>query len=141
VSLWSFSLILKRSNERKKCALRFVSVSYMYSVTTRRIIVLLWQARQVEGQRSDKIAAQLLFLLLSYFSHLYFPFILRFLFLLFLWFSRPYITFLRCSDVKPLSLTPFVTFITSDSSNRGDILVPLKYYFITRWGLLQQELI
>jgi len=33
------------------------------------------------------------------------PFIL---FLLFPCFTRPYITFLRCSDVKPLSLTTFI---------------------------------
>jgi len=55
---------------------------------------------------SDKVAAQsLLFLfttlifspLLSYYSTL--------LLLLFLCFPRPYITLLRCSDVKPLSLT------------------------------------
>jgi len=48
-------------------------------------------------------AAQLLFLfnfsitLLSYYPSL--------LFLLFLCFTRPYITFLRCLDVKPYSLT------------------------------------
>jgi len=36
------------------------------------------QVRTVEGQRSDKVAAQLLFLLLCYFSPLYFPIILLF---------------------------------------------------------------
>jgi len=63
------------------------------------------QVRQVERQRSDKVAAQ------SFLS-LYFPIFLPFtfllfysLFLLFLCFSRPYIILLRCLDVKPLSLT------------------------------------
>jgi len=63
------------------------------------------QARQVEGYRSDKVAAQsnlsfhvpIFHPLLSYYSAL--------LFLLFPCFTRPYITFLRCSDVKPISLT------------------------------------
>jgi len=45
---------------------------------------------------------------------LYFPIFLDFinsliysLLVLFLCFSRPYVTFLRCSDVNPLSLTQF----------------------------------
>jgi len=66
------------------------------------------QVRQVEGSRSDKVAAQ---------SNLSFnsPYFLS-LFLLFLCFSRPYVTFLRCLDEKPLSLTVISPFSVLYSS-------------------------
>jgi len=53
------------------------------------------------------------FSLLSYFSPLYFPIILLIYFSYFCGFSCPYITFLHCLDVKPLSLTLSVS-ITPD---------------------------
>jgi len=58
---------------------------------------------------SDKVAAQSLLFLFTFFLPLYFPIILLFCFSFFLCFSRPYVTFLRCLDVKPLSLTHSLT--------------------------------
>jgi len=75
------------------------------------------------GQQNSSTAVVSLYF--PIFLPLCFPIILQLL-LLFLCFSRPYITFLRCSDVKPLSLTHSLisgTYISLDCTLNSNVAV------------------
>jgi len=89
--------------------------------------------RQVEGWRSDKVAAQSLSLYFSTF--LPFTFLLFYsLFLLLLCFSRPYITFLRWLDVKPLSLThSYETKFVQEVLRKGEKKLAQSYNYTFRY--------